>query len=87
MSPSEYFRRQFYMTFEDDEIGLLTTDYIGVDNLMWGSDYPHHDSIWPHSQEVLDRIFEKIPEDRREDYRQRMTVENVSRLYQIGVPA
>ena len=87
MAPSEYFRRQFYMTFEDDEIGLLTADYIGVDNLMWGSDYPHHDSIWPHSQEVLDRIFEKIPEDRREDYRQRMTVENVSRLYQIGVPA
>ena len=86
MKPSEYFHRQFYITFEDDEIGLATADYIGVDNLLWGSDYPHHDSIWPHSQEVLDRIFQRVPEDKREDYRQKMTVDNVCRLYGLALP-
>ena len=50
MEPSAYFQRQFYATFEDDAIGVLTRHFIGVDNLIWGNDYPHHDSIWPHSR-------------------------------------
>ncbi|HEX8969126.1 MAG TPA: amidohydrolase family protein, partial [Chloroflexota bacterium] len=42
--PSDYWHRQFTATFEDDPIGIRTRDFIGVDNLMWGSDYPHGDS-------------------------------------------
>src|SRR5215217_4601745 len=53
--PSEYFHRNFIVTFEDDRTGILTRNEIGVRNLMWGSDYPHHDSIFPRSQEVLTR--------------------------------
>lgn len=79
MEPSAYFRRQFYATFEDDQLGILTRHLIGVDNLMWGNDYPHHDSIWPHSKEVLARIFQGVPADER----QKMTSGNVLRLYGI----
>ena len=35
MEPSDYFRRQFYATFEDDVAGVLTRHLIGVDNLIW----------------------------------------------------
>ncbi len=38
--PSEYFRRNFYVTFEDDEFGIATRHGIGVDRMMWGNDYP-----------------------------------------------
>jgi predicted TIM-barrel fold metal-dependent hydrolase len=83
MQPSEYWKRQFYATFEDDRIGILTRDWIGTNTLMWGSDYPHHDSVWPHSQEVLDRIFDGVPTDVREA----MTQGNVSKLYKVPVTA
>ena len=44
----------------------LTRHLIGVDNLLWGNDYPHHDAIWPHSMEILDKIFADVPDDERE---------------------
>ena len=82
MPPSAYFRRQFYATFEDDRLGVLTRHEIGVDNLIWGNDYPHHDSIWPHSQEVLERIFQGVPDEEKH----KMTSTNVRELYDITLP-
>ncbi len=82
MKPSEYWRRQFYATFEDDRPGMLTRDSIGVETMMWGNDFPHHDSVWPHSQEVLEMVFEGMPDD----VRQTTTVDNVARLYSLSVP-
>jgi predicted TIM-barrel fold metal-dependent hydrolase len=79
MKPSEYFRRQMYVTFEDDEAGVLTRHLIGVDNLLWGNDYPHHDAIWPHSMETLDRVFADVPDDERE----KMVFDNTIALYNI----
>jgi predicted TIM-barrel fold metal-dependent hydrolase len=79
MKPSEYFRRQFFATFEDDDIGVRTRDLIGVDRLLWGNDYPHHDSIWPHSQEVLAEIMQGVPDAERDA----MVWGNVQKLYAI----
>ena len=81
--PSEYWRRQFYATYEDDLNGVLTRESIGVNTLMWGNDYPHHDSIWPNSQRILDDIFQGVPEADR----YAMTVGNVTELYGLNVPA
>lgn len=77
--PHEVWRRQFYATIEDDRPAILTREIIGVDNLMWGSDYPHVDSTWPCSMEVLDEIFEGVPDVDRE----KITSGNVKALYQI----
>ena len=63
LSPSEYFKRQGYVTFGDDEVGLRTRDITGVDCLMWGSDYPHDEGTFPHSREVIARTFKNIPDD------------------------
>ena len=83
MAPSAYFHRQFYATFEDDLAGVLTRHLIGVDNLIWGNDYPHHDSIWPHSMAVIDRIFDGVPEDERI----KMTSTTVMELYGVNPTA
>ena len=77
--PHEVWRRQFHATIEDDRPAVLTREIIGVDNLMWGSDYPHVDSTWPCSMDVLGEIFEGVPEaDRR-----KITRDNVKALYGI----
>ncbi|MCB0992523.1 MAG: amidohydrolase family protein [Acidimicrobiales bacterium] len=81
MKPSEYFDRNFYVTFEDDAQGVATRHEIGIGNLLWGNDYPHHDSIWPNSMSVLEDIFAGVPEDEVEQ----MVWGNVIDLYGIDV--
>ena len=55
--PSEIFARQIYATFQDDRFGVQSIEHIGVDNVMWASDYPHPDSTFPNSQKALAEIF------------------------------
>jgi predicted TIM-barrel fold metal-dependent hydrolase len=82
-TPSESWRRQFFATFEDDRFGVLTRAGIGVESLLWANDYPHHDSIWPHSREVLEEIFQDVPEAEQ----RAMTDGNAARLYGLETAA
>jgi predicted TIM-barrel fold metal-dependent hydrolase len=78
--PSFYFRRQVRATFQDDRVGVLMRDFAGGGNLMWASDFPHSDSTWPNSREVIARDFEGVPDGER----RKMIAENVAALYDIG---
>ncbi|TIX50781.1 amidohydrolase [Alteraurantiacibacter aquimixticola] len=49
MKPSEIFKRQVYGTFQQSPTTMALTDFWGKENLLWASDYPHPDSIWPNS--------------------------------------
>ncbi len=62
MPPSEYFRRQISATFMDDTAGARSVPYVGADNFMWSSDYPHQASTWPHSMDVIARDFKDLSE-------------------------
>ena len=79
--PMDIWHRQFFATIEDDKAALLTRQIIGEDNLLWGSDYPHVDSTWPCSVEVLSEMFEGIDPS---VYR-KITYDNVKRLYGIEI--
>jgi len=63
--PSETFRRQCYGTFERDRLGLINRNFVGVENLMWATDYPHAESAWPDSLKLAERDFADIPEEDR----------------------
>ena len=78
--PSFYFRRQFSATFQDDRVGVLTREFIGVDNLMWASDFPHGDSTWPTSHAVIEKDFAGVPDD----VTRRIVADNCAALYGIG---
>ena len=82
MEPSASFQHQFYATFEDNAIGVLPRYCIGVDNLIWGNDSLRHDSIWPHSQEVITRIFAGVSEEEKTQ----RTFGNVTTLYGLTPP-
>ena len=53
--------------------------FFGEDNLMWASDFPHTDSTWPHSEDVIARDFRQVPER----VKRKVGCENAARLYQI----
>src|SRR5439155_746770 len=55
MRPSEYWRRQCRATFQSDRIGIKLLDDLGHDTIMWGSDFPHPDGVWPDSSEFIER--------------------------------
>lgn len=51
--PSDYFREHVYLTFQDDWVAFKTKDLCNYQRLMWANDFPHSDSTWPWSQEIL----------------------------------
>ena len=64
--PSCYFHRQMYLTFVDDARGLEHRHELGVDRIMWSTDFPHPATSWPNSQGVVEKNFEGIPTDERD---------------------
>ena len=64
-------------TYRLELLRIAARDLIGVDTLMWASDYPHGDSTWPRSQEVIAENFRGIPEDER----RKMLRDNMIRVY------
>ena len=54
--PSFYIGRQLHATFQDDQSAVANLARTGVEPLMWGSDYPHEESTYPHSRETVDRL-------------------------------
>jgi predicted TIM-barrel fold metal-dependent hydrolase len=61
--PSFYFKRQLYANFLDDEVGLTQRYHIGIENIMFEVDYPHSDTTFPNSQELVAKRFKDIPAD------------------------
>jgi predicted TIM-barrel fold metal-dependent hydrolase len=77
MKPSDYWRRQCKATFQFDRIGTKLIDDMGVETLMWASDYPHTDGIWPESSKYIEEQFGHLPKD----VVHKITCENAGRLY------
>lgn len=79
MPPSEVFRRQVYVTFQDDEVGVDLLKYFGADKVMWASDYPHPDSTWPESRQAIQRQMKGLAPE----IRKKILCDNAMRLYRL----
>lgn len=64
--PSHYFRQSIYLTFIDEpDVIRHAHDRLGIENVMWSSDYPHPVSSWPNSKTIIDTLFSDVePIDR-----------------------
>ena len=78
-TPSAYWYRQGHATFIEDHPGVKLRHEAGVENVLWSSDYPHSDSTWPRSREVVAEHFADIP-DRERDL---IVSGNAARLYKL----
>lgn len=59
--PSHYWDKNIYGSFIHDRAGILMRDMPGAGNIMWSSDYPHSETTFPHSQDVIEKLFEGVP--------------------------
>jgi predicted TIM-barrel fold metal-dependent hydrolase len=63
--PSEYLREHAYWGVFDDPIGIELRHMVGVDKIMWSTDFPHIVTRWPKSRELVEEQFAGVPEDER----------------------
>lgn len=77
MKPSEYWRRQCKATYQSDPVGIRLLDVLGEENVMWGSDFPHPDGVWPDSQEFIRNELGGLPAAQRH----KVVCENAGKLY------
>ena len=79
MKPSDYFRRNMACTFMDDEVGLAMRHKIGIENILWSTDFPHPATTWPNSRATVDRQFADIVAAERE----LICAGNAARIYNL----
>lgn len=77
MKPSEYWRGQCKATYQSDKVGIKLLAELGEDNIMWGSDFPHPDGIWPDSQEFIVNELGHLPPGQKK----KIVCDNAARLY------
>jgi uncharacterized protein len=77
--PSETVRRQMYVNFWFEAEGIKLRHDIGIDNIMWESDFPHVASYYPRSWQEVERVLEGVPADDR----RKLLYENALRVYQV----
>ena len=65
LTPSEYVAKHFYFSMVRDPLAIEMADKLPMDNIMWGSDFPHSVGSFPSSQEYLDKVFSGKDELRR----------------------
>jgi predicted TIM-barrel fold metal-dependent hydrolase len=80
MLPSDYFRQNWKATFIREPFAVATRHWIGVDNMMWSTDYPHHRHDWPYSRRIIEDSMGGVPEAER----RRMVCDNARELYKLG---
>ncbi len=78
--PSDFFQRGCFASFQEDALGIQLRDRIGGENLLWGSDYPHVESTFPRSREILERVLAPCSEAER----RAIVCDNAVRLYGLG---
>lgn len=78
--PSELFKRQIYATFQEDEVAMSLIPFFGDGHLLWASDYPHPDSVWPNSHAAIERQMRNLPAEMR----RKLAHDNAARLYGLS---
>jgi predicted TIM-barrel fold metal-dependent hydrolase len=78
--PSDYVRRHVLWGFQHDPAGVQLRDWYGEDNAIWGSDFPHQESEYPHSLDVIESNFRGVPDE----VRYKMTCGNALKFFHLS---
>jgi predicted TIM-barrel fold metal-dependent hydrolase len=83
LKPSELFRRQCHLVGWFDTAGLKTRETLGLNNLLWCTNFPLATSTWPDSRREIARCFDGIPANER----RQVLVDNAAKLYKVALHA
>jgi predicted TIM-barrel fold metal-dependent hydrolase len=79
LKPSELWRRQGFSTFQEEYLTGDEIDRIGLDNIMWGSDYSHPDGVFPDSRKAIQEGMGHL----EKSMRQKIICDTAARLYRF----
>ena len=82
LRPSEVLKRNFWFCTIDDPSTIDTRHRIGVENIMFETDYPHGDGTWPDTQLLVEKVWGHLPEDEV----RMMLCENAAKLFRHPLP-
>ena len=63
--PSEYVYTNIYASFQHDRSAVKACTAMGWQNVCWGSDYPHFEGTYGHTQKTLHELFDDVPAEAR----------------------
>ncbi len=63
--PSDFHHSNVFLGFQEDALGIQMRNIIGVDSLLWGSDYPHQEGTFPKSREIIEEILVDCTEEEK----------------------
>ncbi len=75
--PSDFFHSNVFLGFQEDALGIRDRHIIGVDQLLWGGDYPHQESTFPRSRQIIEEILV----DCTDEEKSKIAGANSARLY------
>ena len=79
--PSDFFHQNVFLSFQDDGLGMRDRHLIGVDKIAWGSDYPHPESTFPRSREILEELLV----DCTDEEKAKIAGGNIARIYDLSL--
>jgi uncharacterized protein len=77
--PSEYLKENAHWGFFEDHVGVRLRHEIGVDRIMWSTDFPHIVTRWPNSLKVLESQMAGVPAEER----QKMVAKNAIEFFRL----
>ncbi len=60
--PSHYVREHVYFSVQYERVAIEERQHVGVDRIMFATDFPHIENEWPNSRPIIDKIYADIPE-------------------------
>jgi predicted TIM-barrel fold metal-dependent hydrolase len=79
--PSEYIRNNIWFTFQDDRTAYDSEELVNSNKLLWANDYPHNDSTYPRSQQILQSQMTHLTETQKNA----VVHDNVKALFNLPI--
>ena len=80
LSPSQLFKRNCHMVGWFDTTGMKTRNHIGLNSILWSTNFPLGTSTWPESRKSIERCFDGVPANER----RQVLVDNTAKLYKLA---
>ena len=60
--PGDYVRQNIYFTVQYERVAVEQRHHVGVDHIMFATDFPHIENEWPNSRRIIESIYADVPE-------------------------
>jgi predicted TIM-barrel fold metal-dependent hydrolase len=81
--PADVLKRNFWFCTLDDPSTIVTRHRIGVENILFETDYPHGDGTWPDTQDLVEEVYGHLPDDEL----RMILCENAATLFRHPLPS